>query len=44
MTATFQDCWTYPKAKIDEFMKDINERLEALEEAQETNAGEEGDE
>lgn len=43
MTPTFQDCWTYPKAKIDEFMKEINERLEALEESTD-NAGEEGDE
>lgn len=33
MAITFLDCWTYPKAKLDEMFKAVNDRLEALEEA-----------
>lgn len=35
MAITFLDCWTYPKAKLDEMFKAVNDRLEALEEAAE---------
>ena len=35
MAITFLDCWTYPKAKLDEMFKAVNDRLEALEEASE---------
>ena len=33
MGITFLDCWTYPKAKLDEMFKAVTDRLDALEEA-----------
>lgn len=33
MAITFLDCWTYPKAKLDEMFKAVTDRLDALEEA-----------
>ena len=33
MIPTFLDCWTYPKAKLDEMFKAVTDRLDALEEA-----------
>ena len=35
MAITFLDCWTYPKAKLDEMFKAVDDRLDALEEAAE---------